>query len=324
MGMGDDATLVDPEERHGRSLKVLGELQEILGVPLLSRVEKLLSKGNSVFVGYKNTSLGGEVVARVEGEDEGVYFSLHNKPLLRELELYLTSEATFLSIASSDSLASRLVVEKENVFFKSDNGGEDKGEYVRKTLQDAKTLRPVLASIGLSDLESAIEALSRLNEGESGVEGSYVLARNERAWMLRRGLVFGEPRLDGDLLLEREVGLSFPGDVEMSFSARWEHPFMSLEFLYIRWGREEMLIDTNRGFFFAETFERNPVAQAIRNGLGMEIRYLDRGEWSSRIVDPSPRMLAFLRALTEHDEPFRALAEGRFLSYAKAGLFLDM
>ncbi len=315
------------EEGHRRTLEVLGGLQEALGVPLLSRVGKILPKGNRVSVVYKNTPLNTEVVARVQGQDEKLYFPPPNEPLLGEFELHLSPGAVTLVLVNPSS-TSWLFVNRGKVFSKSHNCGEDKARCVRGTLQDVKTLRPLWASIGFSDLEGAVEALSRLGEGESRVEGTYVLARNERAWMLRRGFVLGEPRLDGDLLLEREVNLSFPGDVEMSFSVKWGYPFMDLRFLYIRWGTEEVLIDTNRSFFSAEVLERDPVTLAIRSGLGMEIEHLDRDPdqdgWSGRTAKPSPKMLAFLRALNEHDEPFRALAEGKFLTHVKAELFLGL
>jgi len=310
------------EEGHRRTLEVLGGLQEALGVPLLSQVEKVLPKGGWVSVDYRDTLLGSQVVARVQGQDEGLHFSLPHRPLLRGLEVHLGPGTVSLAL-EDPGLTSWLSVKKGRVFFKTDNCGEDKGECVRKVLQDVKTLRPLFVSMGLSDLEGAVEGLSQLDEGESEVEGPYALARNERAWMLRRGLVFGEPRLDGDLMLEREIALSFPGNVEISFAVRWEYSFMSLSFLYIRWEREEVLIDTNRSFFFAETLERDPVTSAIRSGLEKEVEYVERG-WSSRIVDPSPKMLAFLKALSRHDEPLRALAEGRFLPYTKAQLFLDL
>jgi len=310
------------EEGHKRTLEVLGGLQEALGVPLLSRVEEVLPKGGQVSIDYRNTSLDSELVANVQGQDEGLYFSLLHRPLLREFELVLGPGVATLVLVNP-SFNSWLSVKKGKVFFKTGNRRKDKGECVREVLQDAKTLRPLLASMGLSDLEGAIEVLSQLGEGESEVKGPYVLARNERAWMLRRGLVFGEPRLDGDLLLEREIALSFPGDVEISFGVWWEYPFVKLSFLYTRWEREEVLIDTNGGFFFAETLERDPVALAIRSGLEKEVEYVER-RWSSRIIDPSPKMLTFLKALSRHDEPLRALAEGKFLPHAKAQLFLDL
>jgi len=310
------------EKGHRRTLEVLGGLQEALRVPLLSRVEKILPKGGWVSIDYRNTSLDSEVVARVQGQDEGLHFSLPYRPLLRGLELHLGPGTVSLAL-EDPGLTSWLSVEKGRVFFKADNSGEDKGECVRKVLQDAKTLRPLFASMGLSDLEGAVEALSQLDEGESEVEGPYVLARNERAWMLRRGLVFGEPRLDGDLMLEREIALSYPGDVEISFAVRWEYSFMSLSFLYIRWEGEEVLIDTNRSFFLAKSLERDPVTLAIRSGLEKEVEYIERG-WSSHIVDPSPKMLTFLKALSRHDEPLGALAEGRFHAHVTGELFLGL
>jgi hypothetical protein len=310
------------EEGHRRTLEVLGGLQEALGVPPLSRVEKVLLKGGWISIDYENTPLGSQVVARVQGQDERLHFSLPDSPLLRGLGVHL-GPGTVSLVLENPSLTSWLSLKKGRVFSKTDNCGEDKGECVRKVLQDVRTLRSLFASMGLSDLEGAVEALLQLEEGESEVEGPYVIARNERAWMLRRGLVFEEPRLDGDLMLEREIALSFPGDVEISFAVRWEYSFMSLSFLYIRWEGEEVLIDTNRSFFVAETLEKDPVTSAIRSGLEKEIEYIERG-WSSRIVDPSPKMLTFLKALSRHDEPLRALAEGRFLPYAKAQLFLDL
>ncbi len=38
----------------------------------------------------------------------------------------------------------------------------------------------------------------------------------------------------------------------------------------------------------------------------------------------SPKALAFFRAFARHEDPFRALAEGRFPLHVKAEFFLDL
>jgi len=196
---------------------------------------------------------------------------------------------------------------------------------VESTLNAARGLRSFLVVMDLPDLEGAIEALAELAPGESRIEGDYVLARNE-SWLLRRGLVFGDPVLDKAFLLGEPITLSFPGDVEISFRATWEARVV-IEDLRIRWGEEEVAF--RDVYFQASVFVDDPAMRAIREGLRLEFRSLEGGrsllQRDREATDIySPKMWAFLKAFAHHEDPFGALAEGRFHAHVTGELFLGL
>ncbi len=197
--------------------------------------------------------------------------------------------------------------------------------YVEKALNTARGLRPFLSAMDLPDLEGALEILAGLRPGESWIEGDYVLARN-KAWLLRRGLIFDDPVLDKAFLLGEPVTLSFPGEVDISFWATWEARVI-LNDLRIRWGEEEVAFS---GLYFpASVFDDNPVLWAIRDGLRRKVRSFEEGwgplQTGRELADVySPKMWAFLKAFARHEDPFKALAEGRFHAYVTGELFLDL
>jgi hypothetical protein len=81
---------------------------------------------------------------------------------------------------------------------------------VEEVLEGTRHLLPLLSSMGVEDLEKALEALLALEEGEAKAEGPYVLARGKGLWLLRRGNIFGSPRLDAKFLFGEEVALAYP------------------------------------------------------------------------------------------------------------------
>ncbi len=90
---------------------------------------------------------------------------------------------------------------------------------VRRIREAVRGLAPLFASLGLSDLEEALEGLEGLAEGkpiEARAQGPYVLVRNGSLYALRRGSVFGDLLLDADFLAGREVKVSAPFGVEIS------------------------------------------------------------------------------------------------------------
>jgi hypothetical protein len=175
--------------------------------------------------------------------------------------------------------------------------------------------------MGVEDLKEAVEALGGLKAGEIRAEGPYVLARGEGPLVLRRGPIFGDPELDGALLLEREVKLTFPGGVEVSLRPHWTSKNVILNGLKIRWKGE--VFQGEEGFW-ADSLLRDPITKAIRNGLQREFERLESRPSSNPLRNVSAKMLAFLRAFASHEDPFQALAEGRFQAYVTAELFADL
>jgi hypothetical protein len=201
----------------------------------------------------------------------------------------------------------------ERVFFKEHKTG------LGKALKNVRALRPLFSSLRLSDIERAIEALAELGNGEARMEDSYVLVRSGDTYIrgdtyiLRRGSVLGDQRLDKAVFLGKEVRLSFPGDVEIVFKTRWDLESAGLDWVHIRLGEEEVFLYGRPTSI--TPIHKNPLVSEIRRTLvrGLEER---RGEFS-------PRMLAFLKAFLRHEDPFRALAEGRFHAHVTAEFFLE-
>jgi hypothetical protein len=93
---------------------------------------------------------------------------------------------------------------------------------VKRIREAVGGLTPLFASLGLSDLEEALEELEGLAEGkpiEARTQGPYILVRNGSLYALRRGSIFGDLVLDADFLAEREAKISAPFGVEISIRA---------------------------------------------------------------------------------------------------------
>lgn len=170
-------------------------------------------------------------------------------------------------------------------------------------------------------MKKAFWKLERLKEGESYVEEPYVLTRNQGYWLLKRGPILGDPSLDGAILAGEPVTLSFPGG-EVSFRAWFSGDTINLKQVSIRWAEEAVGFDSGV-HFYGYAFGKNPILEAIKTGLDRELRRLEGGA-KTPLYEASPRMLAFLRAFVNHEDPFRALADGEFCPYVVAEFFADM
>jgi hypothetical protein len=205
-------------------------------------------------------------------------------------------------------------------------------EDVEKVLNGLKSLASFLPAMELEDLPEAVEKLKTLDVWESRMEGSYVLARNWGYWTLRRGPIFGDLELDGALLLEREVSLSFPEGVEIAFGFFLETDMALITHLEIAFEGETVQLVNENSNFLAHPLDRDFVTRPIQNLLRYE---LDRLEERSQTPAPeedsplplegaSPRMLALLRVLARHEDPFKVLAEGNVAYYVTGELFADL
>ena len=186
---------------------------------------------------------------------------------------------------------------------------------MERTIENLKALRLLFASLRLSDLEGAMEVLAGLKDSEARVEGDYVLARIVDTYALRKGGILGDPHLDGAVLLGEEVGLSFPGDLEITFRTGWSMQSASLERVRIRLGEEDVWLRGQPSRI--GPLHRDPLASELRAVLSQGLEGLERKGACS------PKMLAFLKAFARHEDPFRALVEGRFSLHAAAELFRD-
>ncbi len=198
-------------------------------------------------------------------------------------------------------------------------------EHLDKVLETARALEPFLSHVGLDGLPEALEGLGGLKKGEARAEGGYTLVRGEDFWALRRGAVFGDLNVDKALLLGDEVSFSFPEDTEIAFKAYWGLQEVVLPYLRFRLGEEVIELENSaRTEFSASTLRSNPVVKAIRRGLKRQLRLFEADSPDRLLGEASPKMLAFLRAFAEHEDPFCALAEGKLRPYVLAEMFLGL
>jgi hypothetical protein len=313
-----------------RSMGVTGKFLDLLGVPFPFRaelsynIEERLSWGREVQVRCFSRKGEFHLEMRAEGWILKTAMKQSFQPpdpkLLRAIkEVGLDIQPGRVVLRSPASLPD-LIVAKERAFFKAKIYEPKDLEQLKKTSRKAKTLAPLLSLMGVEDLSEAIKALEGLKEGEIRVEGPYLLARGERSLDLRRGVIFGDPELDGALLLERDLNLTFPDSVEVSFRPLWSSGHVSLHGVKIRWKDE---VFRGEDGFLADSLLKDPITEAIRKGLQKEFERLESRPSSSSLGNASPRMLAFLRAFVAHENSLQALAEGRLHRYATAELFAD-
>ena len=111
-------------------------------------------------------------------------------------------------------------------------------ERLRDVLEGARFLRPFLSEAGFSDLEGALLALPRLKDGEIRQEGPYIVARKDEVWALFRGVLFGNPALDGAFLVGDTVTLPLREGVEIALQGYFFEKRVSLSAMSLRWGEE--------------------------------------------------------------------------------------
>jgi hypothetical protein len=175
------------------------------------------------------------------------------------------------------------------------------------TLEAVRSLSPLFAALDLADLEEALLALSRLEDGEARAEGRYALAREGDLRVIFRGHLFGEPTLDGPLLLEREV--VFPGaeGVRLRLRAKVEADGVDFRLKIaqgaLEWGEERAQFAS--GGRAPRLFEEDILPVLLRDGLWFG---LERGASSSR------RMRALIDELVKRNDPLEALREKGFLA----------
>ncbi len=198
-------------------------------------------------------------------------------------------------------------------------------ENIGEALEDAKALRPLFESMKITGLDKAIEELASLGDGETRMTGEYLLARSGDIFALRRGGVLGDVALDGALLTQRGVTLTFPGDVELSFKVEWLPGRASIHYLRTRWGEDEVSF-LGEYQVPGDILSKDPLTPALRERVRCELKTIELGKAlvPERYDLCSPKMLAFLRAFAEHEEPLRALAEGKLRPYVIAELFSEV
>jgi hypothetical protein len=289
------------EEGHEKAMAALDGLWQVLKAPPLPVAKELLWKGVWMRFQYPKAlkdSQMGLLVEAVGDKKDTLELPLPDGPSLGYFQL--------------DVQIGRVEVETASGVFARMGRAFAHTNDVDKTLEDVRALRPLFANIGLGDLENAIEALARLGDGEVRMEGPYLLAREGNLRALRRGLMLGEPHLDGALLLGHEVSISFPREVDIGFKARFGAGQMLLDKLWVRWGEEVFFLGKGLIDYYS-LLDENPLAKIVRNRARASLEDA-----------PSAKMWSLLKVLAQHENPIELLKSGEFYPESVTELFSEL
>jgi hypothetical protein len=195
-------------------------------------------------------------------------------------------------------ISPRLFARKGRVLFRTQ---DPRG--IRKTLEEVRPFRSLFEAMGLPDLEEALEALSRLKDGEIRQEGPYILARKERLRVLKRGSYFGDPLLDGPFLLGERVALAYESGVEVVLRGSFSNRLLSLKEASIRWGDEVVQLE-DAEFAITNALGKSVPGFLLRTLLGWEVEKV--------FPKRSLRMKALIAELASEENPFEALEDPEF------------
>jgi hypothetical protein len=301
------------EEGRKWVMEILAGLWEVLKILPPPGVEEDLRQGGRVQISY--------VVPEDEEEEAYLWAAVTNPKRrpdggidLPPPELPLKYFFFGASMGLAEMSTDHLHVTGGRAFFRGGRG--DLGE----ALKEAKALRPVLSTMGLGDLEGALEKLAELEEGEVRAEGPYVLAQGGGVCALRRGTLLGDLRLDGAFLMGEEVRVPL-GGVEVSLKPKWFWGKVELEYVRFRLGEEDILFENEGDEALVE--ERDPIGRITQERLKRELGRMGRmeGPISSGI---SAEMAALLKTLAQSKEPFWELVRKELRTLTNAELPLEM
>ncbi len=297
-----EETGIDPKALGKAALKearrwterVLDGLWEALRTPPpTSPVRKALGWGQRirVYCPWQQGTPQGEVLVETRGRGY-----IRHLPL--PISGYQPSEAFFVKAQAGRvevRVAPKLLARKGRAFLRTQ---DERG--VEKALEEVRGLRPLFLALDLGDLEEALEALSRLGDGEVRREGAYVLARKGRLSALMRGSYFGDPLLDGAFLLGRRVTFTYADGVEISLKGVFSDSGLQLEEASVRW-RDEVVLWKK-----AEWEEKDLLDETL------PLRIFQSFLWSKLKGEPpgrSPKMRALIAELAEAEDPLEALKD---------------
>jgi len=289
------------EEGYKRAMEALDGFWQALKVPPLPVAKELLRKGAWMKFEYPKALKDfqrGLIVEAVGDKRDTLELPLPDGPSLGPFQL----DVQIVRVEAET--ASGVFARRGRAFVRT--------KEVDRTLEDVRALRLLFASMGLKDLENAIEVLTELGDGEVRTEGPYLLARGGDLRVLRRGLMLGDPRLDGALLLGQEVSLSFPREVEMGFRATFGGAQMLLDRLWVRWGEETLFLGKGLIDFYS-LLDENPLAKTVSKRASASLENAQ-----------SAKMRSLLKVLAQQPDPIEVLRSGKFYPESVRELFLEL
>jgi len=214
--------------------KVLKALWKVLSASTPpAEVEEAVRRGHGVIVWHPAKERSLAVYARKKGsplwEGPTIYTPSDRSDSLTQMPGVLVElEGGTVTV----NVASGLFLGKGRAYFR--------GHYLEEamTAEEARSLAPLLAALDLEDLEEALAALAKLEDGEARQEGRYTLAREGSLRVLWRGELFGDWSLDAAFLLGKPARLSFREGVRVVLHGHFYGKMLGLEQASLRWGNE--------------------------------------------------------------------------------------
>ena len=276
--------------------KLLQELCQTLGIALPPKVEERLEDGKTwTMVSGRFGERGRELRLDLVANDIATFprrFRLREGRRLGGLRFSTWPGGAWVRTARG------LYARKGHVYWRF-AGLEGLGD----TLEAVRSLAPLFTALDLADLEEALLALEGLEDGEARAEGRYALAREGDLRVIFRGHLFGEPALDGPLLLEQEVVFPGAGGVRLRLKAKIEAEGVDFRIKIaqgaLEWGEERALFAS--GGRAPRLFEEDMLPVLLRDGF-----------WFG--PEPSRRMTALIDELVKRGDPLEALKEEGLLS----------
>jgi hypothetical protein len=283
-------------ERDKGFFEALWALLEVFPPPF--EVEEALREGKGVSLWLSQGQKGTQVD-----------FVLENK-LQKRFSLYRRIPIPI----RIDSQITGLRVVVENVYVKVRDGRSNAflrtNRREKRALEAVRYFRPLLEALDLSDLERALETLTNLSPWEKGrVEGGYFMAKSPYFSVLKRGLVLGDPALDGTFFRGEPVVLSYPEGAKLFLEAtfvleseEWYAGFGKVD-VKIEWRGEAVTLRRDASMRRWDFLCDDPITSILQHELRMASYYH---------LDCSPGMSLFLRELSDQDNILKALADRQF------------
>jgi hypothetical protein len=189
---GDTETLTREvlEEGVKRTIRTLGKLWEVFGVSAPPEAEAYLKEDHYLRI------YGDGRRVWVQGKDRDIKLPLSDLKPLERAPLIFHAYPGLVVMEDPWFMGA-----KGRAYFRADTNEDP--EALEVSLERAQYLRPFLLDTGLGDLEDAFRVLGGLRESERRMEGAYVLVSGDDFCIFRRGPLFGDLALDGDILSGR-------------------------------------------------------------------------------------------------------------------------
>ncbi len=278
--------------------KVLEALWKVFSVSTPpAEVEEAVKEGHGVIVWHpaKDRSLA-------------VYVRKRGAPLWEGPKIYVPSDRSDhlsrVPSVSAEFEGGKAVVKIGSDLFLGEGRAYFRGYYLEEAMaaEEAESLTPLLAALGLEDLGEALAALARLEDGEARQEGPYALAREGSLRVLWRGELFGDWTLDTAFLLGKPARLHFREGVRVVLQGHFHGKMLGLEQASVRWGNEMAFVAGGSLRVICPALEGPLLPRLLRKAFAE----------MAKNEGLSPPLAALVEEATQEEDPAKALSAEEF------------